>query len=108
MKRAILLAFLTIITLPAFAEDAAVATAAATNTDRKIASTAYVAGAVDAANEYTDDEILKVKLTQGSNVTITNNKINVATGTQTTAGVVKYGTIPTTSTGGGEALIWVE
>ena len=104
MKRAILLAFLTVITLPAFAEDGAVAT----STDRKIASTAYVAGAVDAANEYTDDEILKVKLSQGSNVTITDNKINVATGTQTTAGVVKYGTIPTTSTGGGEALIWVE
>lgn len=105
MKRAILLAFLTVITLPAFAEDGVVAS---TDTDRKIASTAYVAGAVDAANGYTDDEILKVKLTQGSNVTITDNKINVATGTQTTAGVVKYGTIPTTSTGGGEALIWVE
>ncbi len=93
MKTAVLLTFLYILTAPAFAA---------------IPSTDYVDDVVTHVKEYTDAEVDKVKLTQGTNVTITNKTINVATGTQTTAGVVKYGTIPTTSTGTGEAFIWVE
>lgn len=94
MKAAVLLTFLSILTTPAFAA---------------IPNTNYIDGVVTHVKGYTDTEVGKVKLTQGSNVTISSdNKINVATGTQTTAGVVKYGTIPTASTGTGEALIWVE
>lgn len=93
MKAAVLLTFLSILTTPAFAA---------------IPNTNYIDGVVTHVKGYTDAEVDKVKLTQGTNVTITNKTINVATGTQTTAGVVKYGTIPTTSTGTGEALIWVE
>ena len=93
MKTVATLAFLSIFISPAFAA---------------VPSTEYVEGAVTHVKEYTDSEISKNKLTAGSNITITNNKVSVANGTQTTAGVVKYGTIPTTSTGTGEALIWVE
>ena len=101
MKTAVLLAFLMLSVSGAYAEDAA--TSGATE-HSKIASVNYVAGALQAAKDYTDTKAL----TQGSNVTISDNKINVADATQTTKGVVKYGTIPTAAAGTGEALIWVE
>ncbi|MBQ1997807.1 MAG: hypothetical protein II238_05160 [Alphaproteobacteria bacterium] len=96
MKAAVLLTFLSVLTSPAFAADT------------KIATTGYVGGAVEHVKQYTNEEIAKNKLTQGTNVKIENNTISVANATQTTAGVVKYGTIPTSSSGSGEALIWVE
>ena len=47
-------------------------------------------------------------LTAGNNVSISNNTISVADATATTLGVVKYGKIPTNSSGTGEASVWVE
>lgn len=102
IKTAALLAFLMFSVSGAYAED--VATTGTTTEHGKIASVNYVAGALQAAKDYTDTKAL----TQGSNVTISDNKINVADATQTTKGVVKYGTIPTAAAGTGEALIWVE
>lgn len=101
MKTAAILAFLMFSVSGAYAEDAATP---GTTEHSKIASVNYVAGALQAAKDYTDTKAL----TQGSNVTISDNKINVADATQTTKGVVKYGTIPTAAAGTGEALIWVE
>lgn len=102
MKTAVLLAFLMFSVSGVYAEDAA--TSGTTEKRIPVASTQYVAGALQAAKDYTDTKAL----TQGSNVTISDNKINVADATQTTKGVVKYGTIPTAAAGTGEALIWVE
>lgn len=78
MKKIIVaLSFLSICASGAFAEDAATSTATPTIPENKtpIASTNYVAGAVEHVKEYTDS---------------------------------KYGKIPTSETGTGTALIWVE
>lgn len=97
MKTAVLLTFLYILTAPAFAA---------------IPSTDYVDDVVTHVKEYTDNAVRDKQdtLTGSGAITVdqTAKTVSVASGTQTTAGVVKYGTIPTTSTGTGEAFIWVE
>lgn len=47
-------------------------------------------------------------LTADNGVTIADNKVSGVVATTTSYGVVKYGAIPTSSTGTGEASIWVE
>ncbi|MDW2995538.1 MAG: hypothetical protein R8M71_01035 [Alphaproteobacteria bacterium] len=79
MKATVLLTFLSVLTSPAFAA---------------IPSTAYVEGAKDAA----------VAAAATDATTKANNALNSAK-TYTDG---KYGKIPTSSTGTGTALIWVE
>lgn len=47
-------------------------------------------------------------LTADNGVTIADNKVSGVAATTTSYGVVKYGAIPASSTGTGEASIWVE
>ena len=47
-------------------------------------------------------------LTADNGVTIVDNKVSGVAATTTSYGVVKYGAIPASSTGTGEASIWVE
>ena len=47
-------------------------------------------------------------LTADNGVKIADNKVSGVAATTTSYGVVKYGAIPTSSTGTGEASIWVE
>ena len=47
-------------------------------------------------------------LTADNGVTIVDNKVSGVAATTTSYGVVKYGAIPTSSTGTGEASVWVE
>lgn len=71
-----------------------------------------VANAALTSKGYVDNGLSKKQdtLTGAGAITVnqTDDTISVAEGTQTVKGVVKYGTIPTSSTGSGEALIWVE
>ena len=58
---------------------------------------------------YMNEKIAANKLTQGTNVTISNNTINVATASATTAGVAEWGTVPAGSaTSTTSAKIWIE
>ena len=58
---------------------------------------------------YMNEKIAANKLTQGTNVTISNNTINVATANATTAGVAEWGTVPAGSaTSTTSAKIWIE
>ena len=47
-------------------------------------------------------------LTADNGVTIVDNKVSGVAATTTSYGVVKYGAIPASSTGTGEASVWVE
>lgn len=56
----------------------------------------------------TDLNAKQDNLTADNGVTIVDNKVSGVAATTTSYGVVKYGAIPTSSTGTGEASIWVE